>query len=126
MVLSMLEERSASQRIKALNTVQRESSSVDDQVIDALINALNTDDNVNVRIKAAEALLSFTDHPDVVPALIRSLHQQEHPEVQITIIEVLVASRAEDAVDDLQEIMEKEELMEVVRNKAAAGVERLM
>lgn len=126
MVLSMLEERSASQRIKALNTVQRERSSVDDQVIDALINTLNTDDNINVRTKAAEALLQFADHPGVVPALIRSLHLQEHPEVQITLIEVLVASRAEGAVDELQEMMEREELMEVVRNKAAAGVEQLM
>jgi anti-sigma-K factor RskA len=126
MVLSMLEERSASQRIKALNTVQEQRSSVDDQVIDALINTLNTDDNVNVRTKAAEALLQFAGYPGVVPALIRSLDQQEHPEVQITLIEVLVASRARGAVNELQKMMEREELMEVVRYKAAAGVEQLM
>lgn len=126
MVLSMLEEPSASQRIKALNTVQEEPRGVDRQIIDALVNTLNTDDNVNVRAKAAEALLNYTEYPGVIADLTRSLQLQEHPEVQITLIEVLTASKAEGALDEFQRIIEQDEVHEVVRNKAAAGIQQLM
>jgi len=126
MVLSMLEESSASQRIKALNTVQEEPRGADRQIIDALINTLNTDDNVNVRAKAAEALLNYTEYPGVIADLTRSLHLQEHPEVQVTLIEVLTASKAEGAMDEFERIIEKDEVHEVVKNKAAAGIQQLM
>lgn len=126
MVLSMLQEPSASQRIKAVNTVRQEAASADDQVIRALIHTLNTDDNVNVRAKAAEALLHFTDHPGVAPALAESLANQDSPEVQIILIDVLVAARAREAVDEFRKIIKRDDVMEVVKNKAASGIGQLM
>jgi len=126
MVLSMLEQNSASQRIKALNTVQREHPGHDPQIVEALLRALNTDDNVNVRVKAAEALLEFADRPAVIDALVAALPQQEHPEVQITLIDVLVTLKAKQAVDEFRHILEAEEKLEVVKNRAATGIEQLM
>lgn len=126
MVLSMLQEPSASQRIKAVNTVRQEPASIDNQVIFALVNTLNTDDNVNVRVKAAEALLNFVDHPGVVGALAESLSRQDSPEVQIALIDLLVAARATEAVPGFQEILKRDDVMEVVKNKAASGIGQLM
>ena len=126
MVLSMLQEPSASQRIKAVNTVREEPASIDEQVVFALVNTLNTDDNINVRVKAAEALLSFVDHPGVVGALVESLPRQESPEVQIVLIDLLVTARATDAVDEFHEILQRDDVLEVVKNKAAAGIGQLM
>ncbi len=126
MVLSLLEQNSASQRIKALNTVQRERPGHDPQIVEALLRTLHTDDNINVRVKAAEALLEFADRPEVIDALVAALPRQEHPEVQITLIDVLVALKAKQAVDEFRHILEAEEKLDVVKNRAAAGIEQLM
>lgn len=125
MILSMLQESSASQRIKALN-VSRETKAADPQIIEALTNTLLSDDNGNVRMKAATALMNFADQNGVKEALIQALAQEERPEVQITIIDVLVAIQARAAVGTLEDLLKKEDLMEVVKNKAADGLQQLI
>lgn len=126
MVLSMLDQQSASQRLKAVSTARQQVDDPDPQIIRALIDVLDTDDNVNVRMKAAEALLEFAGSPGVIEALIRSLRRQDSPEVQIALIDVLVAGKAKGAVPELQRLLRQDDLMEVVKNKAAAGIGQLM
>ncbi len=126
MILAMLDERSPSGRIKALQTVQKQPVGPDAQIMEALLNTLNTDDNVNVRIKAAEALGTFGNHPGLGRALASSLRVQGHPEVQLTLIEILIQLQAQDAVDDLRKIMDDEQTHEAVKNKAAYGIQQLL
>ena len=126
MILAMLDERSPSGRIKALQTVRKQPVGPDSQIMEALLNTLNTDDNVNVRIKAAEALGTFGNHPGLDKTLAASLRVQGHPEVQITLIEILIQLQAQDAVDDLRKVMDDEQTHEAVKNKAAYGIQQLL
>jgi hypothetical protein len=125
MILSMLQEQSASKRIQAVNTAV-EQRAADPQVLDALIFTLQTDDNVNVRLKAAEALAEFANEQKVINALTNALRTEDSPEVQIALIDVLTNLRAPEALDEFKTLMEKEELLDVVKNKAARGVEVLL
>ena len=124
LVLAMLEEASASDRIQAVNVLEQEKA--DPQIIKALINTLNFDDMINVRMKAAQALGSFADDQNARKALISSLAYQESPEVQITIIEILVALGDKRAVPSLRSMSEDQELMDFVRQEAAAGLDVLL
>lgn len=125
LVLSMLQEPSASQRIKALNA-SLETPATDPQIAEALVNTLLHDNNSNVRMKAATALTNFAKQKDVKEALIEALAKEDRPEVQITLIDVLVEVHAQTAVGVLEELLQKEDLMEVVRTKAADGLKRLI
>jgi intracellular sulfur oxidation DsrE/DsrF family protein len=125
LILKMLQEESASQRIKAVNTAVEEAVA-HPQVIRALIHTLHTDENVNVRMKAAEGLAQFARRPEVVDALTEALRQEKSPEVQITLIDILTNLKAYKAKDEFKKLLQQKDVMKVVKEKAAAGVEILM
>jgi hypothetical protein len=125
LVLAMLEEPSASDRIQAVNVLELEFKA-DPKVIKALVNTLNFDDMINVRMKAAQALGSFADDRTARDALISSLSTQESPEVQITIIEILVALRDKKVVPTLRSISKDEAQLDFVREQAEIGLQRLL
>jgi HEAT repeats len=124
LVLAVLQEPSASERIQAVNVLEREKA--DPQIIQALVQTLNTDDMVNVRMKAAQALSSFSYDHSARQALIKSLMIQDSPEVQITIIELLVAIGEKKAAPSLRTLSEDPALLEVVRERAERGLEVLL
>lgn len=125
LVLSMLEQPSASERIQAVNVLE-EQKHADPEVLKALIHTLTFDDMVNVRMKAAQALSTFADEPAARKALINSLSSESSPEVQITIIELLVELGDKRALPTLRSVSEDEKKMDFVRQQAASGVERLL
>jgi len=125
LVLSMLREESASQRIKAVNTAV-EQEVADPQVIEALAHTSQFDDNVNVRMKAAEGLAQFTPNQSVIKALTTALKTEKSPEVQITLIDILTHLKAREAKDEFKNLLKDKDVMEVVKNKAAHGMEVLM
>jgi HEAT repeats len=124
LVLAMLEKPSASERIRAVNTLGREQS--DPKITDALIHTLNFDDMTNVRMKAAKALYNFGDAPTVRDALINSLQIQESPEVQLILIEVLTNLGEKKATPTLKNMARDKKLLEIVRQKAAMGLETFL
>lgn len=125
LVLNMLREESASQRIKAVNTAVEEEIA-DPQVIEALIHTLYYDENVNVRTKAAEGLAQFAGERSVINALTKALKTEKSPEVQITLIDLLTHLKARGASDTFKNLLKKKDVMDVVKNKAAYGMEVLM
>lgn len=125
LILNMLREESASQRIKAVNTAVEEKVA-DPQVIEALIHTLHADENVNVRMKAAEGLAEFAQEQEVIEALTEALKMEKSPEVQITLIDILTNLKAREAKEEFQKLLKKENVMEVVKTKAAYGMEVLM
>ena len=131
LMLSMLQENTASDRIQALNKVQasveaKQFSPQDQRLVEALIHTMNFDPNINVRVKAVEALLLFTSSEKVVEAMIESLELQDNPHVQILLIETLTEVKAKQALSIFKDLLKGENIHEVVRQKAAYGLERLL
>jgi hypothetical protein len=124
LLLAMLEKPSASDRIQAVNVLEQQK--VGPEVIKALIYTFNFDDMVNVRMKAAQALGTFGHDETAKTALIDGLKNQESPEVQIIIIEILSALGDKRAVAPLRALMDNPNLMEIVRSKAAESVGSLL
>lgn len=115
---------SASERIQAINQ-SYELTQVDQDITQLLINTLNFDANVNVRLAACQALLRFENEPGVREALIQSLAIQNDPNVQINLIEALVAIKEKRAVEPIQRMVRNQQVLDVVRVKAQEGVNRL-
>ncbi|WP_031530037.1 HEAT repeat domain-containing protein [Dyadobacter crusticola] len=111
---------SASERIQAVNQ-SYELTNVDRDITQLLINTLNFDPNINVRLAACQALVHFENEPDVNEALIRSLAIQTDPNVQISLIEALVAIKEKRASDQFRQIAQNQKVMEVVRLRAEEG-----
>ncbi len=124
-MLSKLDQSSPSSRIQAVNYVD-ELSSPDPQVITALINTMNVDENSNVRLAATTALARFTDNEIVREALINSLAIQEDPMVQITLINIMVELRETKANHFIQRIANNAETNKSVKTIAQRGLEILI
>ncbi len=126
MMLSMLKQSSASGRIQAVNQ-SYQVENADKQLISALIETMNYDDNLNVRMAAAEALYRFAESSEGVKmAMVHSLRLQEEPDIQILLIDMLVELDAEEALGIFQSLMENEDLLEIVKMKAGEAVEKFI
>ncbi len=115
---------SASERIQAVNQSYR-LAQTDQELTQLLINTLNFDDNVNVRLAACQALLRLEEAPTVREALIQSLKIQTDPHIQIALIEALVGLHEQRAVAEMQRLAENQRALDVVRLKATEGLTRL-
>lgn len=125
MMFTMLNESSSSYRLKAIGYTD-ELNNADDEVVKALLNTLNNDDNVNVRIAAAFSLERFTDNRMVCDSLIASLPRQADPVVQVTLINILVDIREKSVLRILYQIISDENTLTEVRSVAEAGAKELM
>jgi hypothetical protein len=123
--LSQLRNESASERIMATYQFKK-LDSASDEILDALIYTFNNDDNPNVKNAAAEALFKFGNHDKVRKAFINGLTSQTDPVLQIKLIEMLVGLNEKRALPKLQQMMEQESQMMVVKQKAAEGIGRLL
>lgn len=116
---------SASERIQAVNQ-SYELSQADRDITQLLINTLNFDANVNVRLAACQALTRFENEPGVREALIQSLTIQTDANVQLTLIDALVAIKEKRAVNEIQRLAQNQEVLDVVRQKAQEGLNNLV
>lgn len=121
MMLALLEKPAAQDRLRAVS-LSTELPEADTQVIDALVQTLNHDPNVNVRLVTVEALARFGKYPEVREALIQSIGKQTSPMVQIAMANAMVALNEKNAVDALQELLQKEDLNETVRLKVKESI----
>ncbi|MCE7040418.1 HEAT repeat domain-containing protein [Dyadobacter sp. CY312] len=115
---------SASERIQAVNQSYT-LSKADQDITQLLVNTLNFDPNVNVRLASCQALLRFKDEQGVTESLIQSLGIQTDPILQITLIETLVAIKEKRAVDQIQQLAKDQQILEAVRTKAQEGAHKL-
>ena len=123
--LSQLRKESASERIMATYEFKK-LDSASDEILDALIYTFNNDDNPNVKNAAAEALFKFGNHDKVRKAFIKGLTNQTDPVLQIKLIDMLVGLDEKRALPKLQEMMQQEAQMKVVKQKAAQGIGKLL
>ncbi len=109
MVLSMIEGKQATDRIMAVNYVN-DMDKADNKVIDALFKTLNNDENINVRLASLDALLKFTNLPEVRKGLIESIKIQESPIVLMELASVLIQLQDKNSLKELKNLLKKEDL----------------
>jgi len=121
---AMLEEKSTSQRIKAVN-MSYDMETPNGGILDALINTMNTDKSSNVRLAAVTALEKFTTDEKVINAFINSLGVQEDPTVTIALINILATIKEQNAIKPLEQLLTDEKHMQFVKDEAQVGIFKL-
>lgn len=122
--LSMLQDDSSSSRIRGVSyasQVQRPGR----QIEQALLSALNHDANVNVRLRALDALENLAGNPDIQRALVDALPLQDSPLVEIALIDVLTGVNDRAALPALRQLAGDTHADDAVRQRAAAAVKKL-
>ena len=122
--LSMLQQQSPSARMRGV-TYSEKITQPDPQVLDALLQAVNHDSNVNVRLSAVDALQKFATEPEVARAMVNSITGQESPLVQIALIDMLVQLKTPGVVPDLAQISKNMQMDEMVRQRAAWAIHKM-
>lgn len=125
MAISLLENPSASERIRAVSYTN-EIVKANKQVIDALLETLNDDPNVNVRLVTLEALVKFANQPAVRQGLVQSIANQESPLVQSAIADVMVKLQEKRSVKSFRELLQKPDLNDAIRDKIETSISKLM
>lgn len=124
LAVSLLDQRSTTERLRGVNLsygLENPSS----QTIAALLDTLNNDTNINVRLAAVDALYLFYDSPSVREGIIQSLSRQESPFLQAALVDLLVSVRERRALESFKKLVEANELDPKVREKLEQGIKEL-
>ncbi|MCX6629872.1 MAG: HEAT repeat domain-containing protein [Candidatus Solibacter sp.] len=122
--LSMLQQQSPSARMRGVSYSEK-FAQPDPQVLDALLQAVNHDSNVNVRLSAVDALQKFAADREVAQAMVTSIAGQESPLVQIALIDMLVQMNARVVASGLARISKDTQLDEMVRQRSAWALHKM-
>jgi hypothetical protein len=125
MLLSLLHDPSASQRIRAVSYTD-EISNVSLKVIDALFTTLNGDPNVNVRLATLEALIKLSGEPRVREGLVRSIDLQDSPIIQSAIADAMVKLQEKSSVKSLQKLLKRKGLNQMVKINIGKSIQKLI
>ncbi len=125
LVLTLLEQPSANKRLQGVNEVNK-IEKVDKKVIEALLQTLNNDANVNVRLAAIEALVNYVENPLVRQGLIQAIVHQESPIVQITLADLMVALQEKKSIEPFKTLMRTKELNSSVKQKLENSIEQII
>lgn len=124
-MLSLLEKESATDRLKAVSlTEQMDAAST--KVTGALLQTLNGDANVNVRLAALEALKPYARDSHVREELIRSLAKQDSPLVQVALAELMAAFQVKSSVKELEKILQSDKTPADVKTKIKQSIDVLI
>jgi HEAT repeat protein len=122
--LSLLQQQSPSDRLRGVDYSER-MSALEPEVVAALIQAVNRDPSVNVRLAAVDALTKVSAEPQVRRSLVDSLPGQESPIVQAALIDFAVDAHDRQAVPALRELADRPGLNPVVRQRADRAMRQL-
>ena len=125
MMLSLLQDPSASQRIRAINYTE-DIGSVDLKVISALFTTLNEDPNVNVRLATLDALVKLAGEPKVREGLVRSIDLQDSPLMQSAIADAMVKLQEKSSVQSLRNLLNKKGLNQMVKINIEKSISKLI
>jgi anti-sigma factor RsiW len=122
--LSLLDRQSANSRLEGVawgSRVERPNN----ELLAALVLALNHDPNVNVRLSSIDALEKFAHEAAVSQALVDAIGRQDSPLVQVALIDSLVHIRNRGAAVELKKLTSDTETNPEVRQRAQWGLEKL-
>lgn len=124
MMLSLLENPSATERLRAV-AYTKDIADVDGHVIDALLATLNNDPNVNVRLVTLEALAELAHDMRVREGLVQSLMRQESPLVQVALADVMVKLQEKRSLKPLRQLLRQPGTNDLVKGKLAQTIREL-
>lgn len=125
MMLSLLEKESASDRLKAVS-LTTDMDRASQKVTGALLQTLNNDTNVNVRLAALDALKPYTKDSHVRQELIGSIAVQESPLVQIALAELMAQLQERSSVEELQKVLKDNRTPRDVKKKIEESIDVLI
>lgn len=124
MALTLLEQSGASDRLRAVSYT-RELSQPGEQVCRALLETLNNDPSVNVRLASLEALTRHISNPEVRIGLVQSISRQDAPLVQMAIADLMLKIEEKNAVPEMEKLLERNNLNETVAEKLTESISLL-
>jgi hypothetical protein len=119
--ISLLQQQSASQRLKGVDYSGR-MTRLEPEVASALIEAVNRDPSTNVRLAAIDALGRAAGNSGVAESLARSLRAQDSPMVQAALIDYLADARDRRAVGVLEQFEKRPDIDPAVMGRAQAAL----
>jgi hypothetical protein len=123
-VLSLLQQSSASERLRGVSWAQQVEPS-DAPVLSALLESVRSDPNVNVRLAAVDALRSFSQNAAARAGMVESIPSQSAPLVQVALIDLAVDLKERAAVGEVRKLAESESADPGVKERALWALERL-
>jgi len=123
-VLSMLQQQSASSRLEGVNFTTREEQ-LNPQVLSALLHTLRYDPSVDVRLAALDALSRHSAQPQVRSSVVNALQEQQSPLVQVALIDQLVEWHDREAKSHLEKLRQSQDLNPTVRQHADWAISKL-
>ncbi|MDB5242989.1 MAG: anti-sigma factor [Spirosoma sp.] len=124
MMLSLLENPSATERLRAVGYT-KDLNDANGRVLDALLTTLNNDPNVNVRLVTLEALAELAHDPRAREGLVQSLTKQESPLVQVALADVMVKLQEKRSLKPLRQLLRQEGVNDLVRSKIEQTIKEL-
>ena len=122
--LSLLQQQSATDRLKGVSWSGQIDAPRND-IVQALLDALANDPNVNVRLASLDALERFADREPVRRAAVDAVQTQMSPLVNIALIDFIVKTGERESLDVLKRIADDPQVHEAVRARATWGVQML-
>jgi hypothetical protein len=124
LAVSLLEKSSAVDRLQGVN-LSYDMKEPDSGLLEALLDAVNTDPNINVRLAAVDALYLFYDNPIVTEGIAEMLSRQTSPLVQVALIDLVVNMHERRAVESLKNIIQSKTLDPDVKEHAQLGLQKI-
>ncbi len=124
LAVSLLDQPSPTERLKGVS-LSYSMEKPGDKILEALLQTLNGDPNINVRLSAVDALYLFRENPKVKEGLITSLSNQTSPLVQVALIDLMVSLRERRAIDSLRTLIADEKINPDVRQRAEQGIQQI-
>jgi hypothetical protein len=125
LAMSLLQQPSASERLRGVSAAGRLSDPRTD-VVGALVDALLHDPNVNVRLACVRAIERFNDRAAIREGVATALLREESPLVTAALIAFVVEAKDATAIETLRRLAQDPSRDAEMRDTAAAGVARLL
>ena len=122
--MTLLQQDSAIGRLQGVSwshKLERPS----DQVLATLLETLQYDPNVNVRLASIDALRSFAGEDRVRTGLVEALGGKQSPLLQIALIDALTDLHERRSVETLRTLADDQKQNEAVRQRARRGLQQL-
>ncbi len=111
--LALLDHQSASQRLLGVQWSRRTAQSP--EVVAALLERIQYDSNLSVRLAAVDALRADLDRPDVIDGLAVALARQESPLLQVAVTDALLVVGSAPGIEAVRGVLGRTELDPAVR-----------
>jgi hypothetical protein len=124
LAVSMLKQPSPFDRLQGVSLSQQ-ITAPDRATLQTLLQTLDNDPNLNVRLAAVDALYLFMNQPGVKDQVLTSLAHQDSPLIQAALIDLVVSVRERRAVEALRLLLQDKNLNPQVKQKAIRGIQQL-